>query len=82
MPDYPPGGHGYLPSAEFRKVYARLTGPCDVTVNGHVIGTYYPAELGPILPPAAPIQNAPKTRPETPRERQKRIDGVLRKANG
>lgn len=31
-----------LPSAQFRKVYATLTTPTRVTVNGHVIGTYTP----------------------------------------
>lgn len=32
-----------LPSAQFRKVYAKLTKPVKVTVNGHAIGTWTPA---------------------------------------
>lgn len=31
-----------LPSATFRKVYAKLTTATVVTVNGHPIGTYSP----------------------------------------
>lgn len=31
-----------LPSAAFRKVYAKLTAPTRVTVNGHVIGIWTP----------------------------------------
>jgi hypothetical protein len=31
-----------LPSAEFRKQYAKLTEPTVVTVNGHPIGTWIP----------------------------------------
>ena len=31
-----------LPSAQFRKVYASLTNPVVVTVNGHPIGRYVP----------------------------------------
>lgn len=38
-----------LPSAEFRKVYAKLTAPTVVTVNGHEIGTWVPAgQLPPV----------------------------------
>ena len=33
-----------LPSAEFRKSYAKLTEPTVVTVNGHVIGTWTPMQ--------------------------------------
>jgi hypothetical protein len=32
-----------LPSAQFRKTYAKLTEPTMVTVNGHVIGWWNPA---------------------------------------
>jgi hypothetical protein len=35
-----------LPSSEFRKTYASLTVPTEVTVNGHVIGEWRP--LSPI----------------------------------
>ena len=31
-----------LPSAQFRKVYAKLTKPTVVTVNGHAIGIWQP----------------------------------------
>ena len=31
-----------LPSHDFRKTYARLSEPVEVTSNGHVIGTYIP----------------------------------------
>jgi hypothetical protein len=31
-----------LSSVEFRKSYAKLTEPTDVTVNGHVIGRWVP----------------------------------------
>lgn len=31
-----------LPSTEFRKVYAALETPTEVTVNGHLIGTWFP----------------------------------------
>jgi hypothetical protein len=31
-----------IPSAEFRKVYAKLTETIVVTVNGHAIGTWRP----------------------------------------
>lgn len=31
-----------LPSTEFRKRFARLTEATEVTVNGHVIGTWRP----------------------------------------
>ena len=32
-----------LPSATFRRQYAKLTEPTRVTVNGHPIGTWTPA---------------------------------------
>lgn len=32
-----------MPSTQFRKAYATLTEPTDVTVNGHTIGAWYPA---------------------------------------
>jgi len=32
-----------IPSAEFRKTYAKLRKPTTVTVNGHVIGQWIPA---------------------------------------
>ena len=31
-----------LPSHDFRKTYARLSEPVEVTSNGHVIGVYWP----------------------------------------
>jgi hypothetical protein len=34
-----------LPSAEFRRVYSKLTKPTVVTVNGHPIGTYQPISV-------------------------------------
>ena len=35
-----------MPSAEFRKQYAKLTEPTVVTVNGHPIGEWLPARTG------------------------------------
>lgn len=73
-----------LASSNFRLYYGRLNEPTEVTVNGHVIGTWLPSPSSAREPialaeAAAPV---PQSRLETPRERQKRIDGVLRKANG
>jgi hypothetical protein len=34
-----------MPSAEFRKQYAKLDKPVAVTVNGHVIGWWMPVKL-------------------------------------
>lgn len=48
-----------LPSSQFRVVYASLTEQTEVTVNGHVIGTWVPhrpkpevIDLGPSATPA------------------------------
>jgi hypothetical protein len=43
-----------MPSAQFRKVYAKLTAPTIVTVNGHPIGEWQPASFRPPMPPAIP----------------------------
>jgi hypothetical protein len=43
-----------MPSAEFRKTYAKLTDPTVVTVNGHRLGTWIPfgsASMAVDLPP-------------------------------
>ncbi len=37
-----------LSSTEFRKTYASLKEPVEVTVNGHVIGTWLPTGTPPI----------------------------------
>ena len=37
-----------LSSTRFRVTFHSLTEPTEVTVNGHVIGTYYPAGTVPI----------------------------------
>lgn len=78
-----------LPSAQFKTQYPHLTEPVIVTVNGHAIGSWTPAawlfrppeDLAETYPDLAPSPE-PAARIETPRERQKRIDEVLRKANG
>jgi hypothetical protein len=48
-----------IPSAEFRKSYAKLRNTTFVTVNGHVIGMWTPAgEIGEV----APFVSLPRTR--------------------
>lgn len=44
-----------MSSAEFRKRYAKLTEPTYVTVNGHIIGTYWP---GVTIEVRAPVTSA------------------------
>jgi hypothetical protein len=41
-----------LTSSEFRKVYAKLTAPTVVTVNGHAIGEWRPVPTGFVELPA------------------------------
>jgi hypothetical protein len=40
-----------IASAEFRRTYARLERPVEVTVNGHVIGTWTPIFSAPLVIP-------------------------------
>lgn len=49
-----------ISSAEFRKVYAKLTRPTIVTVNGHTIGRWLP---GIPAVDAIDVGGAPETRP-------------------
>jgi hypothetical protein len=41
-----------IPSAEFRKVYAKLTEAVEVTAGGRLIGTWVPATVASGLTPA------------------------------
>jgi hypothetical protein len=85
-----------LPSSEFRKTFARLEAPVVVTVRGHPIGTWTPAQTvvipsAPKAPataleapepvPAATPKPAPKARSSSAEAQGKR-DGWLRKLNG
>jgi hypothetical protein len=45
-----------LPSAEFRRVYAKLRETTFVTANGHVIGIWTPARA---IAPIAPFSSEP-----------------------
>jgi hypothetical protein len=50
-----------MPSAEFRKRYPRLKEGVHVTVNGHIIGTYFPDAVRkwPDAIEAEPMRNVP-----------------------
>ena len=50
-----------IASSQFRIIYASLTEPAVVTVNGHKIGTWYPATEGPVT-----VAEVRATRPFTP----------------
>jgi hypothetical protein len=86
-----------LASSQFKTQYPHLMEPTEVNVNGHYIGTWLPADPQrqrvdePITPGTLSpskmglLATEPNTLKEDPqrarRERQKRIDAVLRKAN-
>lgn len=65
--------HKTLASSQFRLLYTKLTEPTDVTVSGHVIGTWTPASQ------SAPAQPAQKAEPAVlPRQS---VNDILNKVN-
>ena len=68
-----------LPSAEFRKQYARLTAPVVVTVNGHPIGVWQPATaMDPVIAVSPTIRSESYAEPQ---RAQTQRDDLLRKIN-
>lgn len=61
-----------LTSAAFRKTYARLREPVEVTANGHVIGTYIPAGA---------IHPSPVPRPPDPTKQMLSVHEILSRVN-
>jgi hypothetical protein len=51
-----------MPSSEFRKVYAKLKHPTEVTVNGHVIGRWLPRVMTDGQPVAERLAETSDTR--------------------
>lgn len=67
-----------MPSADFRRMYAKLTEPTVVTVNGHAIGVWTPSRQPTNEPPAVykPVQRGESSVEATKRAQAER-DALL-----